>query len=551
MTTMDSKENIVVNDILEKFGRYQIIQYIFICLPIVFVSMNMINFVFVAGDIGYRCYIPECDDINPKYKVPWWPSDVIHDKCSAPKFTGYDGNSCTNESFSRNETEMCTKWVYESNNTIVGELNLACQPWKINSIGMIHNIGLDISMVVAGWLSDKFGRKPVFVVSSVCCVLGSLKTLATSYTMYATCEFLESVFSGGAFTAGSVLMLEIAGKHRILSGVLFAYALYMGEAVLACLGMLVPYWKNLLYLLCTPCIVFLSYIFFIKESPRWQVLNGKITDAKKTMIIMSKLNNIDFSMEDMNNISNDNLKNILIGDVKESSEGYIDVIKCKEILKNLAVAFFCRFSVSFIYYGLIVNSVLLPGNKYTNLLLAACMSFPGELISMYFMNKIGRKTPLTVGFIICGIACVGCGYVPDGYTGIKITLFLIGKLVVAACYTGLLTYTMELFPTSVRGSLIGLCTLASSLGTTTAPLSMMMSSNSMTLTSVCFGCTAAISSFILIFTPETKDMPLIDTIAELRSHNIKKRYGKDKPVCDVISNDEKIELQDQHNCAGY
>ncbi|VVC98369.1 unnamed protein product, partial [Leptidea sinapis] len=435
------------------------------------------------------CYIPECDDLNPKYKVPWWPSDVIHDKCSAPKFTGYDGNSCTNESFSRNETEMCTKWV--------------------------------------------FGRKPVFVVSSVCCVFGSLKTLATSYNMYVTYEFLESVFSGGAFTAGSVLMLEIAGKHRILSGVLFAYAIYMGEAVLACLGILVPYWKNLLYLLCTPCIVFLSYIFFIKESPRWQVLNGKITDAKKTMIIMSKLNNIDFSMEDMNNISNDNLKNILIGDVKESSEGYTDVIKCKEILKNLAVAFFCRFSVSFIYYGLIVNSVLLPGNKYTNLLLAACMSFPGELISMYFMNKIGRKTPLTIGFIICGVACVGCGYVPD------------------ACYTGLVTYTMELFPTSVRGSLIGLCTLASSLGTTTAPLSMMMSSNSMTLTSVCFGCTAAISSFILIFTPETKDMPLIDTIAELRSHNIKKRYGKDKPVCDVISNDEKIELQDQHNCAGY
>ncbi|XP_050673925.1 solute carrier family 22 member 3-like isoform X1 [Leptidea sinapis] len=423
--------------------------------------------------------------------------------------------------------------------TILLLLNLACQPWKINSIGMIHNLGLAISMIIAGWFSDRFGRKPVLIVCSVCCVLGNLKTFATSYNMYATCEFLESVFSGGAYTAGNVLMLEIAGKNRILSGVLFAYAVYMGEAVLACLGMIVAYWKNLLYMLCTPCIVFLSYIFLIKESPRWQVLNGKITDAKKTMIIMSKLNNIDFSMEDMNNISNDNLKNILIGDVKESSEGYIDVIKCKEIMKNLAVAFFCRFSVSFIYYGLIVNSVLLPGNKYTNFLLAACMSFPGELISMYFMNKIGRKKPLTVGFIICGAACVGCGYVPDGYTGIKITLFLIGKLVVAACYTGLVTYTMELFPTSVRGSLIGICTLASCTGTTAAPLSLMMSSNSMTLTSVCFGCTAAISSFILIFTPETKDMPLIDTIAELRSaHNLKNQYGKDNPVCDsVISND--------------
>lgn len=52
---MDSvKGQTVVSDILEKFGKYQILQYFLACLPIIFVSMNNVNYVFIAGDIEYR-----------------------------------------------------------------------------------------------------------------------------------------------------------------------------------------------------------------------------------------------------------------------------------------------------------------------------------------------------------------------------------------------------------------------------------------------------------------------------------------------------------------
>lgn len=43
-----------VLNILQKFGKYQIIQYFYICLPTIIISTANVNYVFVAGDIDYR-----------------------------------------------------------------------------------------------------------------------------------------------------------------------------------------------------------------------------------------------------------------------------------------------------------------------------------------------------------------------------------------------------------------------------------------------------------------------------------------------------------------
>lgn len=45
---------IEIADVFEKFGRYQIVQYVLMCLPVVFITMIDINYVFTAGDLKYR-----------------------------------------------------------------------------------------------------------------------------------------------------------------------------------------------------------------------------------------------------------------------------------------------------------------------------------------------------------------------------------------------------------------------------------------------------------------------------------------------------------------
>lgn len=197
----------------------------------------------------------------------------------------------------------------------------------------------------------------------------------------------------------------------MLAGVLFAYVIYFGEMLFAVIAMLVPYWKTLIRIIYTPSILFISYIFLIRESPRWQILNGKMKEAKQTIQLVAETNNLQINFEELKDMKDDQLKEKFNIDSYTVKEGFKEIFCSKEILKRLSVASFCRFTCGFVYYGLVINSVWLPGDKYTNFLLSTVMSFPGELIALYFMNKIGRKLPLIVGYMFCGVVVVASPYI--------------------------------------------------------------------------------------------------------------------------------------------
>ncbi|KPJ21299.1 Solute carrier family 22 member 1 [Papilio machaon] len=208
----NEKKEIEIIETMEKFGRYQMLQYFLICLQAVAVTMFNVNYVFVAGDINYRCRIPECDDQYPVYNTSWWPNKNI-DRCTRPLVKELTGGSCTNDSFTE-AIAVCTEWVYESNETVVAELDLACQPWKINLIGTMHNIGMSLAMMASGWLCDRFGRMPTLIMCSVGSCVGLLKIFTTTYSVYVVIEMLEATISSGAYTAGMVLSrLKIHGIH--------------------------------------------------------------------------------------------------------------------------------------------------------------------------------------------------------------------------------------------------------------------------------------------------------------------------------------------------
>lgn len=198
-----------------------------------------------------------------------------------------------------------------------------------------------------------------------------------------------------------------------MSGVVFAYSIYLGECIFACIAMFVPYWKTLIHIINGPSILFITYIFLVRESPRWEILNGKIEQAKKTLLIMTDTNKTKINRQELAEIDEAQLKDKFNLRMYEKKEGLKDVVTSKVIMKRLLVAATCRFTSSFVYYGLMINSVYLPGNKYTNFLLSTVMSFPGELVSLYLMNKVGRKLPLMIGYIVCGVLCVGSALVPD------------------------------------------------------------------------------------------------------------------------------------------
>ncbi|GBP84175.1 Solute carrier family 22 member 2 [Eumeta japonica] len=422
----------------------------------------------------------------------------------------------------------------------------------------------------------RYGRRPCLIICSVGSCIGLVKIFLTSYYWFITIEFLESAIGAGMYTVGSVILIEIAGQDkRILCGALFSYAIYTGEAVFACIAIAVPYWRTLVQIVYAPPVLFLSYNWLLCESPRWQVLVGKVIEAKSTICSIIKHNNFNIAPEEVTTMTDSEFrKKFMLGSENYGNDGFLKIWKLLPMRKRLIVACYSMFSVSFVYYGCIVNSVFLPGHKYTNFIIIALMSFPGELISYFAMSYYGRKYSLMVGFITCGLLCIGWAFVPDSLAWLKITFFVLSKLMVAACYTGVLTYIMEMFPTSTRGTVVGICSLFAKIGSLLSPITPLLtryralprpnqttdemisrgsryqvfkrnsiatkvkrrvifavaalekcivSNYIMTeLLSLLFGASMILAGTLLILTPETKGVPLADTIEQVEAQ-IKKK----------------------------
>ncbi|CAH2982655.1 unnamed protein product [Chilo suppressalis] len=468
------------------------------------------------------CIVPECDNNNATALIPsWWPSNA-EPKCHKPilNLRKYNANNhiCSNSTFLEH-VEECHVWIFENNNSIVSELNLGCQSWKTSLVGSIHNAGMIVSMMFAGWIADKIGRKPTAIICSIGGFVGIFKIFVVNYYVYIALEFFESVIASGLYTVAVVLLIEVGGEtKRVVTGVIFSYAVYMGEILFALIAMGLRYWKYLVLFVYTPAVLFVSYTVLLRESTRWQILHGKMDDVKKTFKLTSRMNGLQLSDAEIDSWSDAEIRSKYNLENQLKEESMKDVRKSKELLTRLAVTSFCFFTSSFLYYGLIIHSVLLPGDKYTNFILTSVVSFPGDLLAFYTMNYIGRRITLQCGYLITAIFLVAQSFSPDHLVWLKIFLFLIGKFGVVICFTGIYTYSLELFPTSVRGSLLGWGNTAARFGSMLAPFTSLLVTQLSSLPSILFSSTAIISAVLLSFTPETKVLPLFDTIAQMEAY---------------------------------
>lgn len=210
-------------------------------------------------------------------------------------------------------------------------------------------------------------------------------------------------------------MIEAGGQStRVLAGVIFSCAVYVGESIFAFIAIFIPYWKHLVIIIYSPAIIFILYIFILRESVRWQMLKGNVKEAKETLVLAANLNGIDMSSKEIMDLKDEELKIIYTMEAEKTDQFvFKDIFGSKEILKRLGVVSFSFFSAGFVYYGLTVNSVLLPGNKYTNFILSSVSSFPGDVLAYFTFNKFGRRISLIYGFFSCGVFCVATAYSPN------------------------------------------------------------------------------------------------------------------------------------------
>nr|XP_032516764.1 organic cation transporter protein-like isoform X6 [Danaus plexippus plexippus] len=472
------KNKLNVDDILKEvgdLGTFQIRNFVYILFAIIFCAFYNTLYLFTASASVARCRVPECEADPPIFDTKHWGAWALPDSRGRCERFLPIGNTCAAGSFHPTETKRCSSWIYENHDSIVSTFDLACEEWKRTLVGTIHSAGLFIALPLTAFISDNFGRRIAFIATAVAPALVGLgRSFTQDYVSYVALEFLDAVVGAGVYSSGFILALEMMGLHRrVLGGNIISCTFAIGQAIVALIAWAIPEWRTLTRVLYAPSLLFIFYIFLIEESVRWLLSKGKKKEAARIIFKVAATNKRKLSPETIKQLTDESAEQEeekpSLGDINDQPSLALQVLKSRVIMIRLCICSFWWITVTFIYYGLSINSVSLAGNSYVNYILTALVEIPGYCISVLTLDRFGRKSSIMTAFFICGISLVCLPFIPGHVQWVQTCLNLLGKLCISMAFSSIYIYTSELYPTMIRQSLLSLCSVCGRIGQIVAP----------------------------------------------------------------------------------
>jgi len=330
--------------------------------------------------------------------------------------------------------------------------------------------GAALGSLMAGTLSDKYGRRTTLMGLSLVFMIGVLgSVLAPSVAVLVAMRFILGMAVGGASSTVPVFIAEMAGPARrarlvsqnelmIVSGQLAAYVL---NALLAYLSDSPHVWRYMLAISAVPAILLGIGMMMVPASPRWLASKGRMKEARAVMEqIRSSDRQIEIEMAEMQRLN----------DIDREQAGWSAVLGTPWIRKllwiGIGLGFMAQFTGvnAFMYFTPII---LTSTGLGTNAALTATIgngvvSVIATLIGIWLIGKHGRRPMLMTGLsgVILTQAALGAVllWMPEGMLrsyaalGCILCFLLCMQMLIAPVYWLLMS---ELFPMHVRGILTG------------------------------------------------------------------------------------------------
>ncbi|XP_022187294.2 solute carrier family 22 member 21 isoform X2 [Nilaparvata lugens] len=545
-------------------GKYQVLQYFLLAFPIIFSSYQTITYIFSTGIPDYRCLVPECENEteSPKFSPPWLRSAVPMEAESGsghpaqcmrfrPLMNCTDGglvDRCTADLFDHSDPIRCHQFVFrEHERTVASEFKILCpeNEWKIALVGTTNYLGFLIGMPIAGVLSDSYGRKTILIVSCFLqSLIGVLRSFSQDYEVYLLLQFMGAFFCG-AYNAGFILALEAVGpSKRVLGNAIICCFHSLGEANVAFTMWILKDWRWMSQVLFGPGLLSLAYYWLVPESVRWLITKGNVEEATDVFKRMAKINGRELSPEfesrveamstsnqlpqppakEMIQIKDIEVRNSSVGSIdntkrrnsvrKQTSASMKEILKSHTLMFRIFCAVFCWCIITMVFFGLALRSVTVAGNKYKNFIMTVLLGeVPGYIATYILMDvkQVGRRPSLYLSLGLTGVTCL-LFHVCRDYATLQFLLMLIGKFSITFAFAVIYIFTAEMFPTELRNSLLGICSMFGHVGSMLAPQTAFLAKPLDPM--YVWGTTALIAAGLSFLFPETINARLPDTIGE-------------------------------------
>lgn len=362
-------------------------------------------------------------------------------------------------------------------------LDTVMEGWYVSS-ALVGCIG---GVAIAGWLSDRFGRKRVlmlagglFLVSAIGCAF------APSHAALIFYRLVGGVGVGVASMVSPLYIAEIAPPARrgrmvalyqfaITIGILCAYFANAGLLQIAQNAdpsgtgwvhqlFVAEVWRGMLGSEMVPALLFLLLLVVVPESPRWLVTQGQEAQAEQ---ILTRIDGAETAQREMREIV----------ETVAQEEGSFRMLwqpgMRRALWIGIVLAFLTQVSGinAIIYYGprILEAAGFTLGDALGGQVIIGIINVLFTIVALWKIDGLGRRPLLMLGVagIVASLIVVGLLFRFDVTEGPWLLVFILFFIACFAFSFGPVIWVLlsEIYPTKLRGRAMSLATLSLWVGT--------------------------------------------------------------------------------------
>ena len=375
-------------------------------------------------------------------------------------------------------------------------------------IGASALIGIFLGGPLGGYFADKFGRKPMFIITLGLFLLGSAAQffVADEIQLFII-RLVMGMAIGADYAIGWPLLAEFSPAR--LRGKLMAFqevAWYVGYLAAYAVGYVMTSlftadWRIILGMSTVPSLIVFLLRLGTPESPRWLISKGRVEEGLE--------------------VAREYMDEAEIQDVNDEKTGSASVGRLFSRQYRKATAFVSVYWVCCVtpYFAIATFApVVLESfgleDGLTGALVLNGFVVAGAVAAMFLIERVGRRKLAIPPQWICAVALVIIGLFSHVSPVVILACFILFCFANALATSLTAVYPGEVFPTEIRGAGVGFATAVSRIGAAVGTFVLPISVNELGV-----GITMLFAAGICILgavvsqalAPETKGLSLTAT----------------------------------------
>lgn len=389
-------------------------------------------------------------------------------------------------------------------------------------------IGCIFGASIAGWLSDRFGRRRTLIVSALLFAVSAIgAALPRNLPEFIAARFVGGLAIGMASMLAPLYIAEVSparirgrlvalNQMAIVSGILLSYLINWLLSFAGPAG-----WRWMFAAAVVPSLAFFIGMLFVPESPRWLTERGQDAAA---LAVLSRVNGRSQALVELGEIQE------AIAEESGSLSELLEPGFRRALAIAVALAILQQITGinTVLFYGSVIFREQVGGHSQSSALglnvVIGLINFLATIVALWVIDRLGRKPllMLSAGAMACGQFALGAAFLIHPPP----TMLILGLMVccVAAFAVGLgpgvWVVLSEIFPTRIRGRAMSIATISLWVASTALTLTFLSLVKAISATGAFWIYSAmCVTTFLIVWlaTPETKGRTL-EEIEKLWRH---------------------------------